>query len=388
MRFTLEDHSANDSFASLDLALTNFGSHLFVDILYVSMLISTSLVGVILNSLSLVVFISKKNNEFRIGFYDYMRVYSSCGILLNFSEFFFGFTQCYHLFPELARQFAAQFYTTYIYSPVHNTLTCLKFLIDILIIINRLLSFNSSSNRLCSKFKSLSPYMLSLVILMVLIPLNSPYFIAYALEKKIIKVTNDNNNENDDQLFVYYIIVNSKFALSILGQAVLYALFFLRHVLTLCVEIALNCIFYIQLRRYAIRKSLLTRCKTLRSNQISSASDYIVIDLAKSANTPPMPINRSVLSCVNVSEKNTQRNTRMIVVMSVVSMFHQAVLITYYVYDIQSSDTLRDALRFCSNYISCLRHSLAFFIFYAYNKTFKSSINEMVAKKLPTRCKL
>jgi hypothetical protein len=372
-------NNKNTTCESFDSALEHLGSYFFIDILYMSLFVPVSCLGLILNLINLYIFFfhNKHKNDFKIQLYDYIRIYTITSILLNVLELVFVFSQCFRLLERISNTYVMQLYATFIYSPIHSTLTFFKFIIDILIIVERLITLNPKKK--LSKLRKIHPYKICLLVLLIIAPINSPYFLAY-IPREILIFDLSNNT----LIVRFHFIDRTIFANSLHGQIILHTLFAIRHVLTLSIEISLNIVSYFNLRNYLAKKCALISSRFCKQNQISQILEentkYSNKNMTPEKDLSTTTIIGNSLSTHEISDLKNRSKTcvneknlsRMVIVLSLISIFHQIILITYCAYDIRHDDLTDYVLRFVANFSSALRHSTTFFIFFFYNKSFNT----------------
>lgn len=387
----------NYTFEDMSSAHAWLGIYPFLQILYASLFIPVSFVGFFLNILNMWILCrggsgtSRANSEFRIKLYDYLRVYTFTSIISTFLEFWFGFTQCFELIPALANQYLAQMYSCFVYSPVHNTLTFLKSSIDILIMFDRLGTLNPEFRLNLPNI--IHPYKFSMGLFVMLAVVNIPYYLSYQVDKAIIT-----NTEDEYYIYYRYIIENSEFSDSSYGKIILAMLFFFKHGVTLLLEVVLNLIFYVNLRRYFVKKNQLIAnvFQQARKNKVSSAEteathrSSLRVDITTrvpvnsineasgSTEHPPTHPKQSISLCH--SANSIERNSRMVIVHSLISILHQMSLFVYLSYSLTHDDLVMYTLRFVANFMSSLRHGSSFFVFYFFNTSFRSCLNSCLSE--------
>ena len=212
--------------------------------LFLYLLTPTAIIGFITNMVSFIVLMRKE--YYKIPLYIYLKVILATSLINNILQLFFGLSGCRRDL-DFGNRYSAVWYVSMIYTPVMNTLLFYKFLMDCLIVLDRISTFKPNVKR----FIIFSPVKNSIILLVCVFILNSLHFLLFSVGKfKIFK---------NDQIENFYLVTTSDFAKTFHGRIVSIVLFFIRHALTSALELTLNMISAFYFRQYLSRKIKLVR---------------------------------------------------------------------------------------------------------------------------------
>jgi hypothetical protein len=398
--------SSNITFPDLDSALYNFGYIYSIEYLHLFLFTPLSLMGFILNIVCLFIFNQK---EFRsIPLYYYLKIYTVHGLVINFVEFFYSFTQCVRLLSFISNTYEAHFFVTYIYIPVFNTCQYCKFLIDLLIIWDRIETFKnkvpstllstvthnyyikynrSKSGTSGAKERGMIKISMRSIIWFICIfslLFNAPYLLAYVPGKKIILFVAANGSIMQPRMEFYY-ARKTQFYKSTFGFILMNFTYFVKNLLTFLAEIALNIVFCFLFKTHFAKKR--TRLMSTFGGTYSMVENSTTNDSVNQRNNSLISkksliqsTSRNFLSLDN--HKVDKKLTKTVILMSCISIVHHTLLLSFILYYLFSFfDLIAKCLAFSAHFSSVIRHSTPFFIFYVFNKNFRNEFKMLFFSK-------
>ena len=331
---------SNTSFSSLTAALNSIAFFYPIEILYLSIFLSFSVSGVLLNIISLFIFSQK---QFQIPLYIYLRCISFVGIVGNLVAIIRGIMSCPDFLPA-ANNFIGQWMDAFIYMGVYNVSFHFKILLDIVIVIDRIIVF---APRLKAFYK-LAPYQLMLILLAMAIVLNLPYFFLYYYPNRITFLLEDSQ--------VWYMWTQGLFTWSKYpnyGYYIMYVIYFFKNFLTFIVAIVVNIASLILFRRHFSAKAKLTYTQSIAHNSSQTKSVQ--------------------------AEKNMYK---MVFVNAFASFLHACIVLTFTITNLNTAKTnltIR-VLQFLSHFMAVLRHWSNFLLFYSFNNIFEKEFRLILIK--------
>jgi hypothetical protein len=361
----------NTSFANMDELFNSFGFSRMKSILYLSLFIECASVGFLLNLFSLWIFM--RSRKFNQPIYFYLKVLTFTSMLANFLQILFaiGMSRRLHTFGDSIHW---QYFFAYVYSPLHNTLTFYKFIMDAVIIVDRISTINPKV-KACMKQR---PCFKSIVGFLIATVLASPQFLLYSpYEFNIF-------DEETGETARFYTTDVSLFARDPHGSLLISLVTVFRSLVLCAIDLALNIVSFFKFKNYFLKKNRLT-------NTAAASSAGGVLSPKRSEHLDDLAINTEDSATRAASErsigpghmryrsthvKNTiveKSLTKMCIVMCTISIAHQIVYVTN-TFTMLSLGGVRPKSAvsiFASEIASVLRHSSNFFIFYSFNKNFK-----------------
>jgi hypothetical protein len=356
----------------LESALYTFGMLRNIEMLYMTIFLAVSIAGILLNIFSAVVF-------FRPAFYSstaapifsYMRYEALIGVLGNAIETIYGINYCIILL-SLVNNFTSQWIQVNIVIPVYNITYYLKFMIEIVIVVDRILilvpSITSKSG-LGFFLKIKRPYLVLISICVFSVVIDYPYL---GLLGCVSSVTIVNYPVN--QVFTYWRTQKCAWGnLPSSGYYQILAMNLFKNVVTFFVETVLNMISVVLFRRHLSKKATLVG--TNRSATTKKPSNTITKSLANTSND-------TQASSSNGPSAGGRNMANLVIFKTVTGFFHNVILTTYTMWVVvspQPTPTYR-MLMFLSYFASTLRHSINYFQFYYFNTAFRNEARLLIQK--------
>ncbi len=346
----------NVTFPNMDTFFTKFGSPKLIDTLYVGFFLPTCLAGIILNSLSILIF---RKRGFNSGLFAYLRVSVYCGLCINLNQFLFVFVNCRNYFTY-ANSYWAQAYIVFIFTPAINFLVFYKFLIDLAIAFDRIAALSHKAR----SFYTMSPFSIQLIMLVFAFTIHIPYFFYFDVREIDILVFEYGSKHLVETYFLKYTDFNN----SLVGKIVFSLIFLITHGLHLIVELILNTIIYILFKRHLSRKNKLMSLNTLALVNINTDGSANHSDGTNSQNiTPKNFIDNKI--------------TWMCITLNLISGFHQILLNVFLILTVLSIDPeMASYFYFVTTYSNNLRNVVGFLAFYGFNKKFRRSLKILFQK--------
>jgi hypothetical protein len=343
----------NESFSSIDEANLLLGFSKTLDLFYLCLFMPVSMLGTLLNSLVFIVlYLSPKFQSNSL--FSFLRPHVFISILGNLLGVFYGFAKC-ALSLEIANNFYTQSLISYFYIPLYNMLYYVKFLIDIAIKIDQIAVFRPKLNR----YYLLRPGQMVLVLLILAFVINFPYL--WMIYQPNLYVFMDNNTQHE--IYRLYHFGLTDFAISFNGKFTLNCIYFIKHFVTVIVEILLNIVWW-----YIFKQHFSNRIKIIKSTDVVDSSGV-------AAKKQGVAIVRTVSKKQIYAEKNM---SIMFWVNSIVSILHNiilAVLTIYFLIQVQSMQAQLSI--FFAHFSSVLRHASSFFILYFFNTLFRNEFKRL-----------
>jgi hypothetical protein len=326
-----------------DAFLTSIGSTLFTDVMFTFLSSPISLLGFVLNALSFFTFhqITKNSNN-NLTMYRYLKLYCGNSGLLCFLLMFSVYSYSTRFFGLKFNLFA-RIYRCVIISYVTSTLYFFGNIMDTIISIERLSIF-------IPKFQILKKYSTILIgglVMLLCSVVNLPSMLRYYV-KSDQEVLND--------------LVHQTF--SFCGKGILFnndllliLNIFIRDVLTLILELffaALSCYFY---HKFQVKKNRIRVIETKQDQTPNQSSD-----------TKSKKI------------KEDRDFTLMVIYLSMLSVLCHLVVFVTFVYFILHNGSMLNLMASISIFLNALKHMLNFFIFYRFDRNFRSFLINLKQK--------
>jgi hypothetical protein len=349
----------NQTYPDMETLNTAVGFLRHQSFLFLALFTSLGTLGLVLNSISLNIFNNRRFDNKPVYFYIRVMIVSS--IVSNLLQVGFG-VACDRHFLKLSNTYLAQVYIVMVFSPVHNTLTFYKFVIDSLCTLECIAKLRPWAARLIR----FSPRVNSLIALGSVVFILLPHYFYYWPYKY------HTLSEQDGLLRDFFMSDSSRFARTHHGKVIISSFLALRCLVIFVIDTSLNLILIYLFRRYQSRKARNLSCVIYRfsgsSNRTSSSTS------ARKSN---------LLS----KEKIEKSVIKMVAVLSSISIVHQVILNANFAFTWKEGGvTSASAVSiFLANFSSALRHFSNFFIFYAFGYTFKAELKRkfQLTKKTP-----
>ena len=361
-RKSLENNSifANETYLSREDWFEVYGSIRILDYLTLYLMVPISLIGFLINWLCF--FILNKQIFKAKQIFNYLKVYvinSSFICLLSATHFiaatkiFFEFTNTYEACSYGSNAYAYLLSASYFYSSY----------LDIYLSLERLSNFLPSFHL---KIKNLSYKKLCLGLLIFSVVANIPFYFAYTPIYVDVKL-------NVTESFRIYLADASDFGKSLIGKLSSGIVFFLRDVFTIIVELILNCITVILLKKQFSRKKKMVieneiddtidRTEGTSNNATSSGSKATH---GKNSNSHTSKLNRNL--------------TYTVLLICVFSIFAHVLTLVCTSLFLLGGNLVTNYICFVANLFVSVKHFLNFFIFILFNSLFKKEFKNIFSK--------
>lgn len=361
--FILPSRGLNKSFESTVKVYELLGFLRITNYFYLFLYVPCSVVGFVLNTICLRILFRM---NFRSTTYFYLRQLTFLSWTFNLLQIMFGFGMSQPTLSLGNRRFA-QIYLCQVFAPLHYHLTFYKFVIDALVILDRLSKMHTRGKLAqVGKVLSYSPVLNSVIAFVISFALVWPQYLAYIPNSGQIRSKSDGSLIQD----VHFSDL-SGFARSKSGKLWLQSLNVLRSGTILIVDIVLNLVSIVKFRRYFSKK---VKLLSMSKRRLNSERDLLNSN-STSDNTRYDHITKTA-----ISEKSL---TKMIIVLGTISVLHQIIYVANSVFIIfLGKVALYTGYSVLSSQLfSAFRHSTNFFVFYFFDKNFKREFNHVVRSK-------
>lgn len=379
----------NVSFDTLEELYASFGFTRLSGFVYITVFVGCATLGLVLNTLSLVVF--ARDYHFKaVSFYFYFKVLTFTSLLANLSQIGFGLNLSRGLLVDIGNSIYMQLFMAYFYSMAHSTLTCYKFIMDAVILVDRIGSINSKVAKL--GLLKAGPVINSIAALLATILLILPQYFVFAPYKYFIY--------DGSELRDFYVTDTSSYARAPFGKRFINWWTIGRSISICFIDIILNVYAFMTFRTYFFKKHTLSSTFHTRTstNKLTNQTQLLDIpasqELWKREETDQTMIHHvgSTLRRRNRPSKSKSAEkhlNKMVVVLCSVSVCHQILHVLNSVYLILGGGISKEYSTysiFTSNMASVLRHASNFFVYYYFDKNFRRQINKIVGLKQRRRC--
>jgi hypothetical protein len=325
---------------------------------FLFVLVPTAFFGLLLNLLSLIVL---SNKSFDFSFYFYIRVTVLCSIFINISHILLGLSVGFANLDFNQSILPKQWFNSKTYSSIHNTLTFYRFIMDFLVILERIAKIKPKFEVVFTP----SPLLNSFLLLIIASLVNVPYYFIFETKRYYLMLKNSH-------LVTFYIEDTTEFAKSTLGKVLNMLSFFVKHVLTTILELVLNVASIIIFKNY----------NKQRQEQFNFQTMSSVYHLASIF--APNRVNQSVQT--KMAKKRLQAEQKlytMVIFLSIISIIQQTFLALINLCVLFTKLHVNDA--FAIAFISTVRHSLNFFIFVLFNRIFRQKCKILICEQTSKR---
>jgi hypothetical protein len=236
-----------------DQWLTTFGSTLPLDIFMSYPYLITGFLGLVLNAYSFIVF---QDAEFKVPLYKCLRVYCINNMIVCLFGSFNCFSNTKRVFSwsnsYLTNAYAANFYV-----PLAATLNFFSSMIDIFTVLDRIGNFNR-------RVKTIFHYPMYRTCFITFIACSAfsvPLFLAYGPESQTVMLNSTSS------LTIWYPGASPYFSMKLIGTVWLAIILAVKDFVTMVVQLVLNIISIILLKRYVEKKIQLTSRNGLASSK-------------------------------------------------------------------------------------------------------------------------
>jgi hypothetical protein len=363
--FLNETNASFTHYSSLDYIFNSIGYTRLCDMLYMYLMTSVSIVGFILNILSLIILTDKDLPS--IDLYKFLRVYVLNGVIVNFVYIFeFLSTSFRHI--SFAYSYPAQVYYNHILLPIVTTGYCYASILDIAITLDRIGNFNIR----VKAWIKLGPYKICAIGFLATVLLNFADYLAYMPAPLLDPSTNN-------QIGWYCEV--SEFGMSEAGSIILFIIYAVRDLLLLIIGIGLNFISVYFLSKHMKKKANLVR----RGTQVEPNM---------TAYQPRMSMFEHCLRNLTITRKSTIRSrsrtishtadrnlTIMAILLSLLSMCEHVTYLTAVIFPFSSEDLFAyNLIAFAGDFTVTFKQACNFLVFFAFNKCFRKLFFKLIKR--------
>jgi hypothetical protein len=352
-------------YTSLESALYGLGFIFSIEMLFLTIYMAVSIAGVVLNIFGVfILYRPAMNSSSSPIIFSYLRYESIIGVVGNLSCIAMGLGFC----PDTVsfeNNFAAQWFASYIANPLYNMTVYVKFLIEIVIVVDRIMmlvpTFESRWN-LHAFLKIKRPYLVLIGICIFSVLINYPFIYLINAPAIITFI-----NYGSSGFHVYTLVSSFRTPWSTWGNPGYYPMLFVtifKNLVTFLVETVLNVISLVLFRRHLANRAKLVRPsghigrETTTAHQTGQAGE----------SSRESPGGRNMANLV-------------LFISSVTGFVHHSLLLTVVVYAIfyPVPTVINKALVFATFFASNLRHALTFVQFYMFNSAFRKEALAVLA---------
>ena len=361
--FILITAKGNSTFPSMNAMYASLGLSYTLNLLYISVFLATSLAGVILNSLTLALLIKEKKFK-QQPVYFFLKISTLTALLLNLFHSAFALVSCPQVL-DLGNSMFVQTAVSFYYWPVVVMLGYYKFAINTLLILDRIAALKHQ----IKKFISFSPARSSLVLLLVSVLVILPRFFVYRPYK--LRLVNVETRQETDM----FIRDASAFARTQSGRLILNAISGVRSSVLCVIDIVLNVWTICLFRKFLTNKQKMTKFDMNALLESSSTPHNSSAIASSSQNVTPSP-PQSPSYAQKLDEKNV---IKLVMAQCFFSIMHQIMLFGTFCCILADENGLVGSatLVFVTGYVSVVRQTITFFIFYFFNKRFKRDVKAL-----------
>ena len=345
--FSIINNSQPDGFS--EEAYIAIGSTLISDGFFLYMIPAWAVLNMILNIITFHALNKIKVKPGTRALYFYLKKYVFvCGLLsLGGTTMFITFSPRYISF---GLDYSSRLFKCQIQTPVLILLHFYAYILDILIIIERLSQFSNESNR--TFIKKYSPYKITLISMIFCIIVNMPSFFWYYVESNEIFLLKA--RETPDRL-IY--CSQSDFLSSTLGYILSFLMLGINDILTLIVEMILNIVLIFFYVKFLKKKSqVITQTGSTRAKRIKQ-NNYLSSDL----NLFLMTIFLSLISFTS----------------HVFTAFS-----TFFILGFKTDGVSLSTITLVNSFISSFKYFSNFFVLYIFNVKFRDEFKKFCSKSV------
>lgn len=333
-----------------------FGSSLIRDSIRLFLILPINVFGFLLNILSLFVFCKLKLRK--LPLYTYLKFYTFNSITVHLMQIFYTASHSKKYFEFSYASIISPMIACYVYVPLVNLTVFYASLIDILIILDRISLF-------IKKLKNIfifSAFKTCIVLYIVCMVINSQYIFEFYPTFMDI-------NLSETETFRIYYFQNTDFALSLVGNILNYTTYACRDVLILLVQVCLNTISLVLIKKHLVNKSVL-----LNYNGKNMHQQILNMKINFHAK-----ILNFYLADNNIA-KMDQNLSIMVVLLTFLSSFEHVFLISEAVIFNYTKSDVAFWIGLIADLSISLKHFFNIFLFYFFNKLFKNEMKNLLRK--------
>ena len=339
------NNSINISYLN-SLLLANIRSTLLIDSLSLYLIVPIGIISTFLNTITILILLNKKFNN--INIFKLMKVYSLISCIISFIMIFSGLLFTPHILFDLSISKFARIYTCNIVSWILVSLFSYGNCLDILMNLERALSFSNKYH----KIKQISPYLICFIVFITCIIIHIPSDLAGTYTP-------------DDQLYITLKLCSpTSFTSSPVTRMILIISYIIEGPVLIILAIGSNVLAYKSYRSFIIKKEQL---------RITTNNDGS-IELTENEK--------------RMIEKNEKMNKKMLImticltIFSIISHLIQfATQLIAFVFSMYFSLLQLAYARFFFTFIIIFKHFFTIFFYFYFNSNFKKMILSLKCKK-------
>jgi hypothetical protein len=348
-------------YQDLASALYDIGHIILIQVLWLTIYIPVSIVGILGNIFCVYIFYQPAfYSPTSPPLFSYMRYESIIGIVGNLVGAVYGFNLCSDILPFVNTYFSESVIQPNLAIPLYNMSYYTKFLIEIAIVVDRILMLTPSIMSV-NWLKIKRPYLVLIAICTFSLLINWPYLYLIDTAKVNIFISYP-----DQQMYTFY-AANVKTDWSTyprFGYFVMLFIFVFKHVVTFIIETVLSVVSLVLFQRHLAHKVKLTRTSTVTRARLNEQ----MLTTAGPASS-------------NEQETGGRKMANLVFVMSITGFVHNAIMLTYTVFNLTSkANTFLRVLGFVAYFSSTVRHSVNFVQFYCFNTAFRTETRVVLNK--------
>jgi hypothetical protein len=325
-------NSSDEQEFTLDYWYSYYGVTIELDILYMYILTTFSLVSFIFN---LIVFKVLLKNKFNLSvIYSYFRLYIFNSLLISILLVFTFVGNTYRTF-KFTNTYLSLAFAIYVNTPLLSTLYFYSTLLEIIIIIERSERFIQKKYRYLKKFSFNN---VCLVTFLFSVILNFPTFLSYYPACSDVQL-------DDNSTFTVYYWGLSEYSASLFGTILTFTVYFIRDFLFLVLKITLNVYSVYLIRKY------LNKIRVLSIIDLNMANSF--------------QYNQNYLT------KTDKNLIRMVIIMCIISILENILYGLAFAYYSTAYDIPSVFVSCISLIILAVKHGSNFFVFFLYNNLFR-----------------
>jgi hypothetical protein len=356
--------NATSIYNDLASALYDLGYIFSIEILYMTIYLIISIVGIILNILTVLTTLQPTMySRTSPPLFAYMRYGASVGIIGNLAGAIFGMNYCSDTL-QFTNTYTSQWIQAYIAIPLINMGYYAKFLIEIAIVVDRILMLLPAT-RVRNLFKVKRPYLVMISIIIFTVFINYPYIYLFLTPQTTVLVKYDPLGHSD----VYTFYTTGKNAWANWGSPgywTMMSIYIFKHAVTFAVETILNITSLVLFKQHLENRARLIGINvTLIGQNVSTTATVNVQALAKNNEEDHAS-----------GESAGGRNMAYLVIfLSLTGFVHNVLLTGFQFYSLiyPKPSAQSRAFQFCAFLASAVRHAINFLQFYWFNNMFKKT---------------
>jgi hypothetical protein len=369
--------NATTVFSDLESALYALGYYFPIEIFNLSIFMVVSVMGIIGNIFCMIIF-------FRPAFYSptspaiysYLRYEAMIGLVGNLFAAISGLINCPDI-VQFLNNYTSQWINSFIAIPMNNMTYYAKFLIEIVIVVDRIMMLVPSLGSqigLNSLLKNKRPYLVLLGVCIFTVLIDYPYIYLWISPSATVLV---NYGEPGYQVFTYYGYIKGSWAnWGTYGYSIMLFIYIFKNLVTFVFETLLNVTSLVLFKHRLAHKAKLVITKTAKSRPIH-------VNLVETSLSLSAANNAHKHGESSGSESAGGRNmANLVMVMSLSGFIHNMVLLSFTLYNLinPKPNLAVKTLQFSAAFASTVRHAINFVQFYFFNTIFRKEAKLVLAK--------